>query len=122
MRILRLIRFFTFAFLIFSAVYVSLLFIQGRPAIEGIEELQKLPRKKEVTLKIISNWDNNRVSIKIIQEGREVKIFEDNVIGGETPINLTVEPKKYGLKDGKAKVMRKGWSLWWERRNIRFTE
>ena len=105
MKILRLIRFFAFAFLIFSAVYVSLLFIQGRPAIEGIEKLQKLPKKKEVTLKVISNWDNNRVSVKIIQEGREIKIFEDSVMGGETPINLLIEPKKYGLKDGEAKVI-----------------
>ncbi len=105
MKLLRLIRFFAFAFIIFSVIYVSLLFIQGRPTLEGMEQLSKLPKKKEVSMKLISNWDKNKVLIKVIQEGKEIKIFESDVIGGETPIKFTVEPKKLGLKDGKAQIV-----------------
>ncbi len=105
MKILRLVRFFAFAFVIFSAIYVSLIFIQGRPILKGIEQLTKLPKSKEVNLKLTSNWDKNKVLIKVIQNGKEIKIFEDTVPGGETPVKLRIEPKKIGLKDGKAQIV-----------------
>jgi len=80
---------------------VSYIFVLSKPEVFNLEELSQLPRQKEVTL-YIKNYDKvQSMTVKVVQKGREVKLYEGLP---EEKLTLRINPKKLGLKEGEATV------------------
>ncbi len=76
-----------------------------KPKVENLQQLEKLPKKKEVSLIVSPRAYVDRVVVKALQGSREVLIFEGKLPKTVNEVSFTVEPKKLGLKDGEARVV-----------------
>jgi len=76
-----------------------------KPNVEGLEELKKLPKKKEVSLIISPRAYVDRVEVIAVQGSREVVVFEGKLPSRVNEVRFTVEPKELGLKDGEARII-----------------
>ncbi|MEO5357281.1 MAG: M23 family metallopeptidase [Nitrospirae bacterium YQR-1] len=75
------------------------------PVISGIEGLEKLPRKKEIPIKIESKSALKSVMITISQGNITKELLPLSKPGGKTAeYLLKVEPKKLDIKDGTASI------------------
>ncbi|QWR78638.1 M23 family metallopeptidase [Candidatus Magnetomonas plexicatena] len=76
------------------------------PVISGLEGLEKLPRKKEIPVKIVSKSTLKSVSITITQgDGTKTEeIVSDKPGEKSADYLLKIEPVKLGIKDGTAHV------------------
>ncbi|NPA41168.1 MAG: M23 family metallopeptidase [Aquificae bacterium] len=101
----KLIR--TFVFLALFAIILftlyNLFFL--KPQVKNLQALEKLPRKKEVSLVITPKAYVEKITVLAVQDGKEVIIFEGKLPQRTNEITFTVQPKKLGLKDGSAKVV-----------------
>ncbi len=100
--------------LIRTVVFLALIGIVGftvynvfflKPRVEGLENLKKLPKKKEVSLIVSPRAYVDRVSVVAIQGSREVVLFEGKLPSRVNEVSFTVEPKELGLKDGDARIV-----------------
>jgi len=93
--------FLPFLILIFGySIYK--LFLIPSPMVEGVDAFAKLPAKKEITLK---TRHIKELSIEAIQDSRKIPIFHKEYEISPEEITITIEPKKFGLHDGKAVVL-----------------
>ncbi len=99
--------------LIRTLVFLALIGVVGftlyntfflKPKVEGLESLEKLPKKKEISLVVSPRAYVDRVVVRAIQGSREVVLFEGKLPSRVNEVRFTVEPKKLGLRDGEARV------------------
>ena len=99
--------------LIRTLVFLALIGIVGftlyntfflKPKVEGLESLEKLPKKKEISLVVSPRAYVDRMVVRAIQGSREVVLFEGKLPSRVNEVRFTVEPKKLGLRDGEARV------------------
>ena len=83
-------------------VGIFYIFFLSKPRITNLEEFQKLTRQKEIKLRLTNFEKTDRITIKIIQQGKEVILY-DGVPTQE--IKLEIKPKTLGLKEGKAETV-----------------
>ncbi len=90
-------------FLLSFGVYRIL--IVKNPTIYGYEELEKLPRKKEVHLRVESNFPVKSIHIEITQGVKHIVLLKDNPDQSHKEYDIKINPRKLGLKDGLATVI-----------------
>ncbi len=99
--------------LIRTLVFLALIGVVGftlyntfflKPKVEGLESLEKLPKKKEISLVVSPRAYVDRMVVRAIQGSREVVLFEGKLPSRVNEVRFTVEPKKLGLRDGEARV------------------
>ncbi|MBF0565949.1 MAG: M23 family metallopeptidase [Nitrospirae bacterium] len=92
------------AFVVLVSVPLYYVLSTKSPKVEGLAELEKLPKKKELHLKVTSNRKIHSVKITISQGGKVVELVNvsPNANGVEFP--LIVEPRKLSIADGEAEV------------------
>ncbi|NPB06750.1 MAG: M23 family metallopeptidase [Aquificae bacterium] len=73
-----------------------------KPSVEGHESLAALPRKKEVTLRVRNPDRAQKLRVVLLQDGKEFVLFEGKPA---EEVKVKVEPKKLGLKEGKAEAV-----------------
>jgi murein DD-endopeptidase MepM/ murein hydrolase activator NlpD len=92
-------------------VFLSLLAIIGftvynvfflKPKAYNLSQLERLPKKKEISLIIKPRAYVDRVTVRAIQGMKEVVIFEGKLPKTINEVTFVVEPKKLGLSDGSA--------------------
>jgi murein DD-endopeptidase MepM/ murein hydrolase activator NlpD len=101
-RLVRRIRgvlFLLLGLVILFGVYV--LFF-SKAEIYGIDSLSKLPRSKEVSLRVSDNVSH--VSIYLVQGSKRVLVLSEDT-GENKSLNLLIEPGKLDIRDGKAKLL-----------------
>ncbi|WP_457599836.1 M23 family metallopeptidase [Hydrogenivirga sp.] len=76
-----------------------------KPKVEGLKQLERLPKKKEISLIVSPRAYVDKVSVVAVQGSREVLLFEGKLPKTVNEVSFTLEPRKAGLKDGKAKVV-----------------
>ena len=76
-----------------------------KPKVENLKELEKLPKKKEISLIVTPRAYVDKVSVLAKQGSKEVLIFEGELPKTVNEVRFVVEPKKLGLRDGKAKII-----------------
>ncbi|EDP76656.1 M23 family metallopeptidase [Hydrogenivirga sp. 128-5-R1-1] len=100
--------------LIRTIVFLALLGIIGfslynvfflKPKVEGLKQLEKLPKKKEVSLVVSPRAYVDKVSVVAIQGSREVVVFEGKLPKRVNEVSFTIEPRKLGIKDGDARIV-----------------
>jgi len=100
--------------LVRTLVFLALLGIVGftlynvfllKPRVENLQLLEKLPKKKEISLIVTPRAYVDRVVVTAVQGSREVLLFEGRLPRHVNEITFTVEPRKLGLKDGRATVI-----------------
>ncbi|NPB07467.1 MAG: M23 family metallopeptidase [Aquificae bacterium] len=78
------------------------LFYLGKPRLAGLESFNLLPLQKEVELHL-QNYDKaQRVKVYLLQGEKEFPLYEGPP---QERLRLKVNPKKLGLKEGKAKAV-----------------
>ncbi len=99
--------------LIRALVFLALIGIVGftlyntfflKPKVEGLESLEKLPKKKEISLVVSPRAYVDSVVVRAIQGSKEIVLFEGKLPSRVNEVRFTVEPKKLGLRDGEAKI------------------
>ncbi len=94
-------------------VFLALLGVTGytvynifflKPKVHNLKELEKLPRRKEVSLFISPRAYVDRVTVRAIQGVKEFLLFEGKLPRDVNEIRFTLEPRKLGLQDGSAIV------------------
>ncbi len=80
-------------------VYYAVFF--SKPKVKGYDGLSLLPRKKTVILKVENPRRADLLTVKLVQNGKEFVLYEGKPEG---EIKLTIEPKRLGLKEGKAEA------------------
>jgi hypothetical protein len=97
-----------YVFLVITAaiiIYAAYRFFSiSEPRITGYENLGKLPRKKKIVLTVSSDRPVRRFYVAVVQDLRQVTVIDERNIGNEKTYELTMEPRKLGIKDGKATV------------------
>ncbi len=94
----RFLLFFLLLAVLAGAAYV---FVLSKPEVFNLEELTQLPRQKEVVL-YVKNYDKvQKLTVKVLQEGREVELYSGVP---KEKVVLQINPKKLGLKEGEATV------------------
>ncbi len=100
--------------LIRTVVFLALVGIVGftlynlfflKPKVEGLSSLEKLPKKKEISLIISPRAYVDKVRVYALQGSREVLLFEGSLPKRVNEVRFTLEPRKAGLKDGDAKII-----------------
>ncbi len=94
----------------FALVLILVLFLGGgvyvfflsKPRIYNLEDFQKLTRVKEIKLRLENFKHTDRLTVKIIQNGKEIVLY-DGLPKAE--VSLVVKPKRLGLKEGKAETV-----------------
>jgi len=100
--------------LIRTVVFLALLGVIGftlynvfllKPRVENLDQLERLPRKKEISLIVTPRTYVDKVVVTAVQGSREVLLFEGKLPRHVNEITFTVEPRKAGLKDGSARIV-----------------
>ncbi|MBF0538157.1 MAG: M23 family metallopeptidase [Nitrospirae bacterium] len=78
------------------------------PVIEGLKEVDFLPAKRVVALKLTSNAEIKYVEVSLSQNGKVATLLKDMPKRKAVELVLTVEPVKLSLSDGKAELSVKG--------------
>lgn len=76
-----------------------------KPKVENLKELEKLPKKKEISLIIAPRAYVDKVSVIARQGSKEVLIFEGKLPKAVNEVRFTVEPRKMGLRDGDVNIV-----------------
>jgi len=87
--------------LLLVGVAVYFLFL-GKPKLEGVESFRLLPLQKEVELRLKNHEKAQRVKVYFLQGDKEFVLYEGPP---QETLKLKVNPKKLGLKEGKAKTV-----------------
>jgi murein DD-endopeptidase MepM/ murein hydrolase activator NlpD len=100
--------------LIRTFVFLSLLAILGftlynlflyKPKVIGLEQLEKLPKVKDVTLTVKPRGYVDLVEVKAFQGPKEVVLFRGRLPERTNEVRFRVEPGEVGLRDGPARVV-----------------
>ncbi len=100
--------------LIRTIVFLALLGIVGftlynvfllKPKVENLDQLEKLPKKKEISLIVTPRAYVDKVIVTALQGSREVLLFEGKLPRHVNEVTFTVEPGKLGLKEGSARIV-----------------
>ena len=78
------------------------LFLFSKPQVFNLEDFKKLTKSKEITLKLENFDQTERVTVKIVQGGKQVVLYDG---APAKEIKLEVRPKKLGLKEGNAETV-----------------
>ncbi len=101
LKIIRILVFVALAgIILFSAYNVFL----KKPSVYNLSELEKLPKRKEVSLIIKPRAYVQEITVKAVQGKKEVIIFSGKLPEKTNEIKLLIEPAKLGLKDGPATI------------------
>ncbi len=104
-RIRRLIRAFVFLGLLGIVIFTAYNLLFLKPKVEGMRELEKIPKRKEVSLLVTPRAYVSRVTVRAVQGSREIVLFDGKLPERVNEVTFTVEPKKIGLEDGEAKIV-----------------
>ncbi len=100
-KLIRKIRAVVFLLLGIIVLFTAYTVFFSKAEIYGLEQFEKLPRSKEISLRVSDNV--NYLSIYILQEGKEKLIFSGEPKKGRE-LSLVLKPEEYELKEGKAKL------------------
>ncbi len=76
-----------------------------KPRVENLHELEKLPKRKEISLVVTPRAYVDKVKVVAVQGSREVLLFEGELPKRINEVRFIVEPKDLGLRDGRARVI-----------------
>ncbi len=76
-----------------------------KPEVVNIQQLEKLPRVKEITLVISPRAHVEEVVVKALQGPKEVILFKGKLPETTNEVKFEVRPKEFGLRDGSAQVV-----------------
>ena len=96
----KLVVFTTILAIVLGGVLYVFLF--SKPKVINLENFEKLTKEKEITLKLENIRNTERVIVKIVQDGKEVVLYDGTPM---SEIKLRVKPKSLGLKEGSARVV-----------------
>jgi murein DD-endopeptidase MepM/ murein hydrolase activator NlpD len=91
-------------FLLSAGIFAYNIFTATPPVITGIEGLEKLPVKKEISLEGRSNGKIKSIEVVVTQNGKAVTLLSERPNKPSAEFKITVEPKALGLGDGQAVV------------------
>lgn len=77
-------------------------FVFSKPKVSNLEGFKTLTGKKEITLRLENFERVERVRVKILQEGKEVVLYDGVPL---REIKIDVKPKGLGLKEGEAEAV-----------------
>ncbi len=101
----RLVRRFVFLALLLVVGFTVYNVFFYKPKVVGLEQLEKLPKVKEVTLTVTPRRYVDLVEVKAYQGPKEVVLFRGGLPPHTNQITFKVEPEKLGLENGPAKVL-----------------
>ena len=100
--------------LIRTIVFLGLLGVIGftlynvffyKPKVIGLEQLEKLPKVKDVTLTVTPRSYVDLVEVKAFQGPKEVLLFRGRLPERTNEVTFRVEPQVLGLRNGPARVL-----------------
>ena len=100
----KIIRIFVFLALAGVLAFTGYNVFFLKPKVHNLDKLEKLPRKKEISLLVSPRAYVDRVTVKAIQGMKEVILFDGKLPETINEITFIVEPKKIGLSDGSALI------------------
>ena len=100
----KIIRTFVFLALLGIIGYTAYNVFFLKPKVHNLDQLEKLPKKKEVSLLISPRAYVDRVTVLAIQGMKEVVLFDGKLPQTINEITFVVEPAKAGLSDGSAVI------------------
>ncbi len=100
----KIIRIFVFLALLGITGYTVYNVFFLKPKVHNLQELEKLPKRKEVSLIVSPRAYVDRVTVRAIQGMKEVILFDGKLPQTVNEITFVVEPARAGLKDGSAIV------------------
>ncbi|MBF0343498.1 MAG: M23 family metallopeptidase [Nitrospirae bacterium] len=80
------------------------IFRSKAPVIEDLKELEQIPAKKMVQLKLSSNAAIKYVEVSMSQNAKETSLLKDMPNKKLVDLTLTIEPRKLSIEDGKAEI------------------
>ncbi|WP_052178091.1 M23 family metallopeptidase [Thermocrinis jamiesonii] len=101
--LIRLIRRLAILSLVFISFYVLFLSISAEPEIENVESLKLIPAEGNYVLRA-SNAKIKEVELLIEQEGKSYLVLKEKFPQGTEKIEVRINSKSMGLKEGKAVV------------------
>lgn len=99
----KLTKLFMAVFFVGFVIYFTVSSLVERPEMENLKELSYLPAKKSINLMLHNSESVKNVSIKVLQDGKELTIYSSKP--KSDTISLRIDTKSMGLKDGKAEVL-----------------
>ncbi|MDQ7038518.1 MAG: M23 family metallopeptidase [Aquificota bacterium] len=76
-----------------------------KPKVVGLEQLEKLPKRKDITLTVTPRNYVDLITVTAYQGPREVILFRGGLPERTNQITFRVEPKEIGLRDGPARIV-----------------
>ncbi len=104
----------------FLAFGVYRIVMVENPVIHGYDALERLPRKKDVKIKVDSNFPIKDVLIEIIQGENHSVLVEDSPNQSHKEYEISINPKKLGLHEGEANAFIKARSGMFSKTELSF--